>query len=93
MASPAEPPADLAASELQRLCHVSGALTKADCRATLVMCEIGKAVLRKAAGELVADAAGAPILNSKSADGTPISVVLRMRRKMSTGAVLIRSGR
>lgn len=61
MASPAEPPADLAANELQRLGHASGALGKADLWAIQLMCEIGKVILRKAVDELLANVHGGPV--------------------------------
>ncbi len=86
-------PAALAIDTLQRLSKASGQLSKPDVRALERVCEIGKVVLQHAAQELVSSAANCPMLNSKSADGTPISVVLRHRRQLPSGAIVERSGR
>ena len=71
----------------------SGCLHMQDARDAARACEVGKAVLRVAAAELVAAAHGAPILNSKSADGTPINVVVRYKSVLPSGAKVRRYGR
>lgn len=93
MASASGEPRTSAAEELQRLCHASGSFSKSDMRAAGRLCESGKEVLRNAAFEFLRDASGAAVLNSKSADGTPISVVVRSRRALPSGDVVARSGR
>ena len=85
-------PAALAIDTLQRLSKASGQLSEPDVRALERISEIGKLVLRHAAQELVSSAANCPMLNSKSADGTPISVVLRHRRQLPSGAIVVLTG-
>ena len=81
------------ASALLQKVAASGCLAKQDMRDAARACEVGKAVLRVAAAELVAAAHGAPILNSKSADGTPINVAVRYASVLPSGARVRRYGR
>ena len=81
-----------AAALLQRLSS-SGSLNKDGTATASRVCEVGKAVLQTAAAELVETARGAPILNSKSAGGTPISVVACYQRRLPSGKKIKRSGR
>ena len=81
------------ASALLQKVAASGCLHTKDARDAARACEVGKAVLRVAVAELVAAAQGAPILNSKSADGTPINVVVRYKSALPSGAKVKRYGR
>ena len=72
----------------RRLTHFSQAsktLTSDERHEMAIVCEAGKEVLRRAAEELVDVADGAPILNSKSCDGTPFTIAYRSDRKLSGG--------
>ena len=92
MASSADVTSADASALLQKVA-ASGCLAKHDMRDATRACEVGKAVLRVAAAELVAAAHGAPILNSKSADGTPINVAVRYASVLPSGARVRRYGR
>ena len=81
------------ASALLQKVAASGCLHTKDARDAARACEVGKAVLRVAAAELVAAAQGAPILNSKSVDGAPISVAVRYANVLPSGARVKRYGR
>ena len=91
MAEDVNPPR--APSLIHELSRASAALSRGGIRAVQRVCEIGKEVLRTAFADLVSEAQGAPLLNSKSADGTPISFVLRTQRTLPSGSPLRRSGR
>ena len=58
-----------------------------------VCCEAGKAVLKRGVEDLIADACSFPILTSKSADGTPMSLVHRSKRLLPSGAAVRTQGR
>ena len=80
-------------AEIERLSKASCALTKAEQRSIDRTCEIGKDVLRQGCLDLVIEAKGAPLLTSKRCDGTPLSVVLRAKKTLPSGASVRRSGR
>ena len=82
-----------AVDSIQRLSHASGSLTKAEMRATDRVAEVAKEVMLDAGSALVMLAAGRPMLSSKSADGTPVSVAVQQRRYLPSGSVVRRSGR
>ena len=67
-------PIDVAA-HVQSLAHASGALGRSEMRAIQRCVDIGKEVLGSSATELIQKVNGSPMLSSKSADGTPISVM------------------
>ena len=52
--------------------------------------EAGKEVLKDVALQLVARAGGSPMLTSKSADGTPITVVVRTEHSLPSGQKVAR---
>ena len=81
------------AKAIESLAKASGALTVAETRQMHRACEVGKAVLQSGAAQLVARAAGFPMLSSKSADGTPITVVTRTEHTLPSGQKVKRSGR
>eukprot|EP00974_Lingulodinium_polyedra_P068806 6663290-Lingulodinium_polyedra.AAC.1 len=72
MASSASDPAGVAAARLHALSIPSSSLGVADVRALEIGCEAAKEVLKGALSDLVKEARGAPILTSKSCDGTPV---------------------
>jgi hypothetical protein len=82
-----------ASIEIESLAKASAALTTEDMRRLQAVCEAGESTLQSMAAQLVAIAAGSPILNSKTADGTPITVVTRTEHQLPSGQRVIRSGR
>ena len=54
--------------------------------------EIGKEVLGSSATELIQKVNGSPMLSSKSADGTPISVMHRTEHVLPSGEKVVRTG-
>lgn len=80
-------------SYVQSLARASGSLSSSEVRETFRCAEIGKEVLKCSFQALLSAAAGSPILTSKSADGTPISVVHRVSSALPSGHTVRRSGR
>ena len=58
-----------------------------------ILCEAAKRVMKASVKDMVAEAGGKPLLNSKSADGTPTSVVHRHTAKQPSGATVQASGK
>ena len=56
-------------------------------------CEVGKEVLRRVARQLIEDAEGAPVLSSKSCDGTPLVVAHRGSSTLTSGKKVRTQGR
>ena len=83
MAEESWPLKDYAVEEVQRLCKATGSLSPADARQAARLCECGKKILDLSASDLVAAAAGRPILNHKTADGTPLRVSYTARLRHS----------
>ena len=67
------------------LIHCSGALSKTDELDCYKYAEIGKRELSSAGEDVVEAAAGRPILNSKSCDGTPTSIARRISGTLNVG--------
>lgn len=82
-----------ASAIVESLARSSGALSPGDIRQMFRVCEAGKETLATAALRLVSRAQGAPMLNSKSADGTPITVVSRTQEALPSGKKVHRAGR
>ena len=82
-----------ATSVLKRLAKPSDTMSVQDSFELAVFCEASKYVMQLAAEELVEEAQGMPILNSKSCDGTPISVMHRTTRTLPSGTQVKTSGR
>ena len=75
------------------LSRASGALSPNEANAIQKVAEVGKEVLGSAFQDLVIIVAGSPVLTSKSADGTPITVVKRVDATMPGGKKIRRTGR
>ena len=71
----------------------SGALSTSHVRDLDRLSEVGKFFTRKSATNLIQELDGAPALTSKSADGTPISVVSRTTHVGPSGRKVVRTGR
>ena len=80
-------------SHIRRLADASGMLDKDDLRAIDQCAEIGKEVMRASIEQVVKASLGSPILSSKSADGTPITVMKRVCGSLPSGQKIKRSGR
>ena len=63
-----------AIAAIEAVCNASGAISKTQMSQIDRIVEISKQVLVTAADELVEEAGGAPLLSSKQADGTPLTV-------------------
>ena len=95
MSSGSEPDLDFKGRATEAILYLSKAtcsLSPQDLRLLSRVAEASKDVLHTAAQELVADAAGAPLLSSKSADGAPLNFSFRYRAKLPTGKAVVSSG-
>ncbi len=77
--------AQQASDRLVQLSKPSACVDRSEWYEAAVACEAGKEVLRRGAAQLVVDAAGVPILSSKSCGGTPICVVHRSKKVLPSG--------
>jgi hypothetical protein len=85
--------ADRTAAELlEQLARCSGHLDKAEERVVGKCCEAGKAVMATRARSMVAESRGMPLLNCKSADGTPVRAKIRLSWKERGATSLRRTG-
>ena len=82
-----------AAELIEPLSKGSGALSRNEQRAMLRCSTAGQHVLADRAPDLVARADGCPMLTSKQADGTPLTVVLKTRHRLPSGQSVVRSGK
>ena len=80
-----EGPAALAAARFKELSKPSASLDHSGCFEVDVACAAAKRILQKAASDLVSEAAGLPILSSKSCDGTPMRVVHQSAYTLPSG--------
>ena len=78
---------------IQSLSGASHALSRGEQRDMFQLSTAGQHTLAARVTGLIERAAGSPMLTSKSADGTPITVVHRTRHHLPSGAVVVRSGR
>ena len=78
---------------VESLAQASKTLTKTETRNLDQLCEAGKETLAIGFKALIADAAGRPVLTTKSADATPISVVKRIASSLPSGSRVVRRGR
>ena len=84
---------DSASEVIGRMGRASGFLDDNDRLQTLPKaCEVSKEVLLRGAKRLVADSGGRPMVTSKSADGTPITVVHRNTYQLPQGKQVRKSG-
>ena len=81
------------ADQIKLLGHASGFLSRDDLKALDIGCEVTKEVLRRRVVDLVEDAAGLPILSSKSCDGTPMNVAHWSSRHLPSGKKIRTRGR
>ena len=78
---------------ITELARCSGALTKPQEHRITQCCEVSKEVMASKARKMVAGANGMPLLTTKSADGTPVSVRVRYTFQAGRGAPVRRSGK
>ena len=78
--------------KLKALTKPGAALNPKDRWEIDIVCEAAKVVLLHGVQELVSDANRAPILSSKSCDGTPMSLVHRDKRVLPSGRAVRSSG-
>ena len=89
-----DPPAFDVAAQIRQLGLASGVLYREDLRELDLGCEVTKRVFLQRALDLVTDAAGMPVLSSKSCDGTPMRVMHESRRNLGlTGTQVVSKGR
>ena len=85
---------DLAREVIGRLSRAAGFLNDNERHYDLpIACEAAKETLLRGATRLVAESANRPMLASKSADGTPITVVHRMNITQPGGQKVHSSGK
>ena len=89
----ADSPAEQVHRRFTELSKPSASLLPASRSEVSVACEAARRTLRSAAQELVDDAAGLPILTSKSCDGTPMRVAWQASRALPSGKKLRTAGR
>ena len=75
------------------LCKASSSVDGKNVLEIQKVCEISKHVLACKFNELIAEADGAPMLSSKSADGTPLSTVVRSVGTLPSGKSFSRTGK
>ena len=82
-----------AIATLNSLCATTKTLNVQDTRDCDKFAECVKIMLRQSAESFVQNAAGAPLLTSKSADGTPLKVVVNHKTTLPSGRVVERGGK
>ena len=82
-----------AVATIQRLSQASACLDKSSMWEAKVAAEAAKEVLKRSCRDLVDEAAGMPMLTSKSCDGTPIRVTHRTSTKLPSGREVRSQGR
>ena len=80
-------------SAIKHWSQASGSLSAKELSSVASTCEACKEVLHCAVVDLIKASAGRPILNSKSADGTPCSVRVRTQASRPSGSKVTRSGK
>ena len=85
--------ASSAAERILRLAQPSACADPVQANEAAIMCEAAKEVMQREAAQLVQDAAGLPILSSKSCDGTPLVVVHRSLRFLPSGRAVRSQGK
>ena len=86
-------PGSLAIRTLEGLSRTTGSLSTARIRDLNQAAEIGKQVLEESAAKVVKSFSGAPLLTSKSADGTPCKTMEKHKYTTPSGKVFWRVGR
>ena len=82
-----------AVKQINGFCKSASSLSRTELDLLSVQIEIAKEVLDCAASELVHNCKGLPLLNSRSADGTPIATRFHAFHKLPNGRRVQRSGR
>eukprot|EP00974_Lingulodinium_polyedra_P019744 1909561-Lingulodinium_polyedra.AAC.1 len=83
----------LAIEQVGNVSRAPYSISKSGEKGVAVACEAAKAVLIRAFDDLLSRNQGAPLLTSKSCDGTPINAVDRAQVKLPSGKVVHCSGR
>ena len=85
-----EDPAAAAVDAIEALARASGKLSRDEIREVLRVSEVGRATLDLAARQLVQNAQGLPLLTSKTADATPVTVVVRTSHTLGGSTTMVR---